>query len=67
MKKRLEGEGKKFLDDYHKQDLIEDITSEIEKIEKLFQGYTLLLNKVITENPNSIEVNALGMLLHYFL
>ena len=50
----------------HREDLISDISSEIEKIEELFKSYTSLLLKSKKKNPNFIELNALAMFLHSF-
>jgi hypothetical protein len=50
----------------HREDLISDISSEIEKIEELFKLYTSLLLKSKKKNPNFIELNALAMFLHSF-
>ena len=50
----------------HKKDLIDDIISEIEKIESLFKSYTSLIKKVKRKNPTFIELNALAMFLHSF-
>ena len=50
----------------HRKDLIDDIISEIEKIESLFKSYISLIKKVKHKNPTFIELNALAMLLHSF-
>ena len=50
----------------NRQDLIDDIVSEIEKIENLFKSFLSLIKKVKHKNPNFIELNALAMLLHSF-
>ena len=48
------------------EELKEDILSEIEKIENLFNSFTPLTGKLKKQNPSFIELNALAMFLHSF-
>jgi hypothetical protein len=49
----------------HKK-VIEDINSELGKIENLLTRYEPLLLKIKSQEPDFIEINALAMLLHSF-
>ena len=46
--------------------VIDDITFEMERIEKLIERYNPLLKKVKDKEPDFIELNSLAMLLHSF-
>lgn len=46
--------------------VIEDLESEIKRIEKLIENYAPLLKRVKTEKPDFIELGSLAMLLHSF-
>lgn len=48
------------------KNLIDDIASETDKIEKLIESYRPLLIKIKTQDPDFIELSALAMLLHSF-
>ena len=61
--KEFENGGKYFM--LHEK-VIEDIESEIKRIEKLIENYAPLLKKVKTEKPDFIELGSLAMLLHSF-
>jgi hypothetical protein len=49
----------------HKK-VVEDIETEIKRIEKLIENYAPLLKKVKTEKPNFVQLGSLAMLLHSF-
>jgi len=61
--KEFENGGKYFM--LHEK-VIEDIESEIKRIEKLIGNYAPLLKRVKTEKPDFIELGSLAMLLHSF-
>jgi hypothetical protein len=46
--------------------VIEDIESEIKRIERLIENYAPLLKKVKTKKPNFVQLGSLAMLLHSF-
>ena len=64
MKKRLKVEGKNLLK--RRNELIDDLLTEIEKIENLFKSFTSLIKEVHIRDPTFIELNALAMFLHSF-
>jgi hypothetical protein len=61
--KEFENGGKYFMP--HEK-VIENIESEIKRIEKLIENYVHLLKKVKTKKPDFIELGSLAMLLHSF-
>jgi hypothetical protein len=46
--------------------VFEEIESECERIDQLFQEYDPLLEKIIDKEPDFIEIGSLAMLLHSF-
>jgi hypothetical protein len=46
--------------------VVEDIETEIKRIERLIENYAPLLKKAKTEKPNFVQLGSLAMLLHSF-
>lgn len=50
----------------YRKEIIDDILSEIDKIENLFISFSSLIKEIRNKEPNFIELNALAMFLHSF-